>query len=99
MKIDKELILKLEKLSRLSLTDDEKIVIASDLEHILDMVNKIQELDTEGVEPLRYMTTMHLAPRDDHPEPFDDTEVLIDQAPIHKGSFITIPKVVDKKKA
>lgn len=99
MKIDNELILKLEKLSRLSLTNDEKEIIAGDLEHILDMVNKIQELETDGLEPLRYMTTMPISPRDDIPEIFDKPEELIDQAPEHKGSFITIPKVVDKTKA
>jgi aspartyl-tRNA(Asn)/glutamyl-tRNA(Gln) amidotransferase subunit C len=99
MKIDKELILKLEKLSRLSLDDDDRKIIAKDLEHILDMVNKIKELDTEGIEPLRHMTSQHIMPREDQPEVFENTEQLIDQSPKHKGSFITIPKVVDKKKS
>ncbi len=51
MKIDKELILKLEKLARLSLNDEERAIISKDLERILDMVDKIGELDTDGIEP------------------------------------------------
>ena len=97
MKIDKDLILKLEKLSRLSLNDQEREVISKDLEHILDMVDKIEEIDADGVEPLRHITKQSISGRKDNPEQFEDIDSLIEQAPERKDRFIVIPKVVDKK--
>ena len=96
MKIDKELIFKLEKLARLSLSSEEKEVITKDLENIIDMVNKINEIDTGDVPPLRHMTSQHIDPRDDIHKDFKETDKLINQAPQRKGAFFTIPKVVKK---
>ena len=96
MKIDKDLILKLEKLARLSLTSEEKQIISRDLENIIDMVNKINELETDNTEPLRHITSQHIDPRKDEPMPFSDIESLLNQSPERKDSFFTIPKVVKK---
>ena len=52
MEINDALILKLEKLSRLELNTDDRAVIKQDLKSILEMIDKLQEVDTEGEEPL-----------------------------------------------
>ena len=96
MKIDNELILKLEKSSRLSLNEEERKKILTDLENILDMVEKLQELDTTGVEPLKYMTKNHISSRDDKPGNGNDKEALLQQTPKRKGDYIVIPKVIKK---
>lgn len=96
MKIDNELILKLEKLSRLSLDTEEEEQIKKDLENILDMVAKLQELDTDGVEPLKYMSNQFLSPREDIAQESEDKESLLSQSPKRKGDYIVIPKVIDK---
>jgi aspartyl-tRNA(Asn)/glutamyl-tRNA(Gln) amidotransferase subunit C len=96
MKIDNELILKLEQLSRLSLDKEEQDQIKRDLENILDMVAKLQELDTDGVEPLKYMTNQFLSPREDKAQESEDKELLLSQVPRRKEDYIVIPKVIDK---
>ena len=96
MKIDNELILKLEKLSRLSLNEDERTQIMKDLENILDMVEKLQELDTTGVDPLKYMTKHHIASRDDIPIINHSREAMLNQAPKRKDDYFLIPKVIKK---
>ena len=55
MQLDKELISRLEKLARLQLSDPEREKLTSDLQSMLDMVDKLRELDTTGVEPLIYL--------------------------------------------
>ena len=98
MKIDEELIKKLEKLARLDLTVEEKEIIQNDLENILDMVNKIQEFDTSNVDPLRYINDDINQLRDDIAQPGLTEEDRFRNAAKHKDGFFEVPKVIDIKK-
>ena len=62
MVIDDQLISKLERLSRLELDSNERDTIKQDFEKILDMFDKLKEVDTEGVEPLTYVLEEHNPP-------------------------------------
>lgn len=96
MVIDDNLILKLENLARLELTREEHKLIKEDLGNILDMVEKLQELDTSNVEPLRYITEEYHPPRKDVVASQDVKEAALDLSPKRKGDFIAIPKVINK---
>ena len=52
MKVDNKLIDKLARLSKLEFDDESKESIKKDLSRMLDFVDQLNELDTEGVEPL-----------------------------------------------
>ena len=52
MKIDHALILKLEKLSRLELADEQRTRMQEDLSKMLGMVQKLDELELDNVDPL-----------------------------------------------
>ena len=65
MQIDKELILKLETLARLELSEAERDKLQGSLNDILKMVEKLDELDTAGVEPLVYINEDAHVLRDD----------------------------------
>ncbi|MBK8669079.1 MAG: Asp-tRNA(Asn)/Glu-tRNA(Gln) amidotransferase subunit GatC [Saprospiraceae bacterium] len=67
MKIDDQLITKLETLSRLKLHSDEKSALKNDLASIVSMFDKIGEVDTEDVIPLRHMTHTTNVMRPDQP--------------------------------
>ncbi len=97
MKINDALISKLETLARLDLSSDEKEVIKHDLNNILGMVEKLQEVDTSDVAPLRYMIDDGIGPREDVVIQDDSREALLARAPKSKDSHIVIPKVIDKK--
>jgi len=97
MKIDDTLISKLERLSRLELSSDEKDVIKNDLNEILEMVETLQELDTDEVEPLIYVNQDRKAERQD--EPANELSIIeaTKNAPIkHEDGFFVVPKVLDK---
>ena len=87
----------LANLSKLSFTDDEKNEIGNDLEKMIDFVNKLNEINTEGVEPLLHMTDKVNVMRDDDVKYFNTSEELLNQAPHNDGVYVKVPKVIQKQ--
>lgn len=96
MKIDNDLILKLEHLSKLQLTDTEREKMTGDLNDILKMIKKLEEVDTEGVEPLTHMTDVVNAFRTDEVKNQLSREDALKNAPKTDGKFFQVPKVIKK---
>ncbi len=96
MKIDKALISRLEHLARLELSAEERETIMSDLNEILGMVEKLQELDTDDVDPLIYINEDVNVWREDQVSGQVDREVALSNAPASDGTFFQVPKVIDK---
>ena len=97
MKIDEALISRLEQLARLELSDEERVALRNDLNAILQMVEKLQEVNTEGVEPLTNMTDIPPVLRPDRVEGQLDRRQALRNAPDTDGVFFRVPKVIDKK--
>jgi aspartyl-tRNA(Asn)/glutamyl-tRNA(Gln) amidotransferase subunit C len=96
MKVDESLILRLEKLARLELSETERTTFQGDLNHILDMVEKLSEVDTTGVEPLRHVIdTAKPWRKDDIQQPISKADAL-KNAPNHDGNYFKVPKVIEK---
>ena len=95
MQIDEQLILKLESLARLELAADERIKLQSSLNDILTMVEKLNELNTEGVEPLIYINENDGSLRDDTVKNQLDQAAALSNAPDHNAAFFKVPKVID----
>ena len=55
MKIDKKTVDKIAKLSKLEFNEEEGRLILNDMNKMLDFIGQLNELDTEGVEPLIHM--------------------------------------------
>lgn len=94
MQINNALISRLEKLARLQLGEDERVRLRSDLEHILDMVDTLRELDTEGVEPLIYMNDTENIFREDVVGRQLTQEEALQNAPKQDGQYFRVPKVI-----
>lgn len=95
MKIDKQLISHLEHLARLELSEEEQNQIQKDLNEILDMVEKLNELDTDGVEPLVYINEAGNVWRPDQVQNQVERSDALKNAPEQDGSFFKVPKVID----
>ena len=95
MQIDKALILKLEKLSRLQLSETERARIQADLNNILGMVEKLQELDLSEVEPLVYITEEVNVLREDEVKHQVNREAALSNAPDRNEEYFKIAKVID----
>jgi aspartyl-tRNA(Asn)/glutamyl-tRNA(Gln) amidotransferase subunit C len=98
MKVDKQLISKLEKLARLELSDEEREGLTKDLSSILEMVEKLQELDTEGVDPLVYINEEVNILRADKIDKQVSQKDALKNAPDEDGTFFKVPKVINLKK-
>ncbi|WP_235295732.1 Asp-tRNA(Asn)/Glu-tRNA(Gln) amidotransferase subunit GatC [Portibacter marinus] len=98
MEINDELINKLENLAKLSLSPEEKEIMKKDLTNILGMIDKIKEVDTTGVEPLRYINQDVNVLRDDEARNEMTNEEALKNAPSVQEPYITVPKVIDLKK-
>lgn len=95
MQLDKDLISRLEKLARLQLSDPERDQLTGDLQSILDMVDRLRELDTTGVEPLVYLNDQGNVWREDEVGRQLRPEQALQNAPQHDGQFFRVPKVIN----
>ena len=94
MKIDQSLISKLEHLARLELSDSEKDGIRNDLNNILQMVEKMNELNTDDVEPLIYINEQQNVWREDKVANQVDRKDALRNAPDKNEQFFKVPKVI-----
>jgi aspartyl-tRNA(Asn)/glutamyl-tRNA(Gln) amidotransferase subunit C len=79
--IDREQVLHVARLARLQLTEPEVDRMASELSKVLDHIEKISELDLDGVPPTTHVVTVENALRADVPRPCLPREVALANAP------------------
>lgn len=95
MQIDKQLILRLEHLARLELSEAERVRMTGDLNNILAMVEKLMELDTEDVDPLVYINDEVNVLRPDEVRNQIGREAALSNAPDRNEDFFKVPKVIN----
>ena len=96
MEVNDELIDKLANLARLQFDDIEKAGIKNDLQRMIQFVEKLNELDTTGVEPLLHMSNNINVLREDEVRGSISREEALKNAPLHDGQFFKVPKVIKK---
>jgi len=96
MKITDELLDKMAHLARLELAGDERESLKADFQKMLNFVDKLQEVDTTGVEPLIHMTQAKNRLRTDEAVLKLDRDEVLKNAPDQNGQYFRVPKVVDK---
>lgn len=84
----------LEILSQISLTEEEKQETAGELNKILAYMEKLEELDTDGVEPMSHVFPVQNVFREDIVEREDQREALLENAPQKKEGQYLVPKTV-----
>jgi aspartyl-tRNA(Asn)/glutamyl-tRNA(Gln) amidotransferase subunit C len=96
MQVTDQLVAKLAHLSRLYLTDAEQASMRTELQAMIQFVDKLNELDTKGIAPLMHMGDAQNNLRADQPEAMLDHETAVSQAPGAKTPYFSIPKVIRK---
>jgi aspartyl-tRNA(Asn)/glutamyl-tRNA(Gln) amidotransferase subunit C len=79
--LDRAQVLHVARLARLELSEEEVDRMAIELSHVLDHIEKIRELDLEGVPPTSHVIDVVNALRPDEPEPSLPPEVALAPAP------------------
>ena len=96
MEINDEMIDKLAVLSRLRFTEEEKTELKTDLRKMLQFVDKLNELDTSGTEPLLHITDNVNVLRDDEVKADFTREEALFNASVKDDEFFKVPKVIKK---
>lgn len=96
MQITAELIDRLAHLSMLSFDEKEKIQLQDELEKMLGFINKLQEVDVTGVKPVIHLSESTSFEREDTVKGELDQEDSFRNAPLRKGDFFGVPKVIKK---
>jgi aspartyl-tRNA(Asn)/glutamyl-tRNA(Gln) amidotransferase subunit C len=96
MKIDRKDIEKLAHLSRLELTEEELVNMESDMNKMLHFVEKINELDLDGVEPLAYVSDEVNILREDEVKQDITHDEALKNAPDKDTDYFRVPKVIKK---
>jgi aspartyl-tRNA(Asn)/glutamyl-tRNA(Gln) amidotransferase subunit C len=89
--IDRDQVLHVARLARLRLSGDEVERMTRELSSILDHVEKIGELELEGVEPTSHVVELENVLRDDEPRPSWPRERVLAEAPDVAGGGFRVP--------
>ncbi|HEY8638319.1 MAG TPA: Asp-tRNA(Asn)/Glu-tRNA(Gln) amidotransferase subunit GatC [Solirubrobacteraceae bacterium] len=89
--IDREQVLHVARLARLQLSDAEVEQVTGELQAILGHIERISELDLDGVPPTSHVVDVANALRADEPRPSLEREVALASAPQHTQDGFVVP--------
>ena len=96
MIVNDELVDQLAHLARLEIKPEEKESIKADLQKMIAFIEKLNEIDTTGVEPLLFMSPEINVLREDVVEGSVTREEALKNAPLKDEQFFKVPKVISK---
>jgi aspartyl-tRNA(Asn)/glutamyl-tRNA(Gln) amidotransferase subunit C len=94
-KIDIKTVDEIAHLARLEFTNEAKEGIITDMNRMLDFVEKLNEVKTDDIEPLIYMTQEQNVLREDTPEVTLTQKEALKNAPQKDTDYFKAPKVID----
>ena len=95
MNIDRDLVLYLESLGRIRLTEEERRACEADLQSIISYFDQLSDLDTEGVEPLSHAFPVANVMREDVVMPSMAPEEILANAPREKDGCFMVHRVME----
>ncbi len=95
MTIDLKTVKHISKLSRISIDDNKAKKLSDDLNSIFKFIEKLEELDTEKIEPLTSIAETNLKLRKDEIESKNIREDILKNSPEDNKDFFVVPKVVE----
>jgi len=96
MEVNDAMVEKLAHLARLKFNEEEKLEIKTDLQRMISFVEKLNELNLDGVEPLLHLSDEVNVLREDEIKGSVSREDALKNAPLHDEEFIKVPKVIKK---
>lgn len=95
MKITIEMVDHISELSRLSLPETEKTALTAQLERVVTYMDVLNQLDTDGIEPLSHVFPVKNVLREDAVLPSQDRAELLANAPAPDPEAFLVPKAVE----
>ena len=95
MKVTVETIKHVAKLSRLNLSEEEILKFATEMENIISYVDKLNELDTKGIEPTAHVFPVSNVQRNDEAKQSFDRDKILFNAPLSGDGCFKVPRIVE----
>lgn len=96
MEINNEIIDKLADLAKLDFTETEKVALQKDMTQIISFFEKMNEVNTDYVEPLIFMNSHENVLRNDEPKHEITHQEALLNAPDKDSDYFRVPKFLDK---
>lgn len=93
--LSRQEVLKISKLARLRLTEDEIELLQKDLNSILEYINKLQQLDTSNITPTSHVLDIINVFREDEVKNGLTEDEVFKNAPDYEHSHFKVPRVVE----
>ncbi len=94
-RIDKSQVEHIARLARLEVSDEEKELFGTQLTNILGHINKLDEIDTEGVEPTSHAQELTNVSREDKVKDSLSLDEALKNAPDRHDGFYRVPKIIE----
>ena len=95
MEIDTETVLKIARLSRIKINEEESADIQKDLNRIVEFVKKLGEIDIDGIDEFNFGKTNIEDMRKDSVTIYDNTDEILKNTKNKNQDFFTVPKIVE----
>jgi len=95
MSIDKDTVSKVSNLARIEIDDKQLEKLSKELDSVIEWINTLNEVETEGVEPIANVTGQTLPLREDKVNDGGYAEKILNNAPEQASGFFVVPKVVE----
>jgi aspartyl-tRNA(Asn)/glutamyl-tRNA(Gln) amidotransferase subunit C len=95
MSLDEATVARVARLARIAVPETELAPLAGELSRILEWIEQLNEVDTEGVPPMTSVVAMKLALRADEVTDGGRAEDILRNAPAREGDYFVVPKVVE----
>lgn len=83
------------RLARLHLTPEEMARLEPQLANILTFVEELKAVNVDGVEPTSHPLSLSNVFREDVPKPSLDIQAFLKHAPLARGRFFEVPKIIE----
>jgi len=95
MSIDVETVRKVARLAHIRTPEDRLASLSAELSGIMQWIEQLAEVNTDGVEPMTSAEAVSLPMREDVVTDGGDPETVLSNAPVRRGDFFMVPKVVE----
>lgn len=92
MRIDIE---KVARLARIKLSEEEKVIFGNQLEQILNYMEQLNRLDTQGIEPTSHAIPIFNIFREDEVRPSVPREEVLGIAPSQEDGHFKVPRIIE----
>lgn len=95
MPVDISTVKRVASLARIAVNDEAAERMTGELNAILGLVEQLNEVDVEGVEPMTSVAAMKMRLREDVVNDGDIADAIVANAPVSEENFFVVPKVVE----